>query len=225
MSVNLDHPSHAGSASTGLKIFVLALFAIVTSIIAVSFAAHHMRIGFENEYADQAKKNTVYLAATCSLAINGDDILTDPTLVGSKYESVLKALIVDTEDVNQNRKFFGLYSYANGSLNPLVLKNAPELLAVKTKVSEWLTVEAKPYIIEKPGQTTILTPIKNSQGVIVGVFELSETYSFLETYGNTVEQRVLMSGIVSVFAGIILFSLQYVLPEIFRFVRSRGGND
>ena len=64
MSVNTDQ-SRTGSASTGLRIFILALFAIVTAIISVSFAAHHMRIGFEEEYACQLKSDVRNLAAIC----------------------------------------------------------------------------------------------------------------------------------------------------------------
>lgn len=222
MSVHTEQQTHSGSASTVLRIFILALFAIVTSIVAVSFAAHHMRIGFENEYVGQLKTHVSYLAATCSLAINGDELSTDQATVVSKYASVLPALIIDSGEKYQNRKIYGLYAYTNGTLNPLVRNSETGLLAVLTPVSEWLTVEANPYIIEKPGQITVLTPIRNSQGNVVGVFELSETYSFLKSYGNIVEQRVLMSVVISVIAGIFLFSMQYVIPEIIRFARRKG---
>ena len=114
-----------------------------------------------------------------------------------------------------------MYAYTNGTLTPLIRNSEDGLVATVTPVSEWLTVDAKPYFIEKSGQITILTPVKDSQGNVVGVFELSETYSFLDSYGNSVEKKVMMSVIVSVVAGIVLFSLQYLIPEIIRFIRKR----
>ena len=221
MSVKTDQ-SRTGSASTGLRIFILALFAIVTAIISVSFAAHHMRIGYEEEYADQLKSDVRNLAAICSLSIDGNALLADPSLAATKYASVLPALLVDSGETNQSKRLYGLYAYTNGTLTPLIRNSENGLVAAVTPVSEWLTVDAKPYLIEKSGQITILTPVKDSKGNVVGVFELSETYSFLDSYGNSVEKKVMMSVIFSVVAGIILFSLQYLIPEIIRFIRKRG---
>ena len=180
-----------------------------------------MRIGYEEEYAGQLKSDVRNLSAICSLSIDGNTLLADPSLAATKYASVLPALLVDSGETNQSKRLYGLYAYTNGTLTPLIRNSENGLVAAVTPVSEWLTVDAKPYLIEKSGQITILTPVKDSQGNVVGVFELSETYSFLDSYGNSVEKKVMMSVIFSVVAGIIIFSLQYLIPEIIRFIRKR----
>lgn len=222
MSVHTEQQAPSGSAYTSLKVFVLALFAIVTAIVAVSFAANHMRLGFEKEYISQVNLKTEQLAATCSLMINGDEIAADMTKAQTKYASVLPALIIDSGEENQSRKIYGLYAYANGSLTPLLQSSSTGLTAIDVPVSEWLTAAADPYYLEKDSQMTVLTPIKDSQGKVVGLFELSSTYEFLDQYGDTVEHRVLLSVLVSVTAGIVLFSLQYLIPAIVHFARKKG---
>jgi hypothetical protein len=225
MSVHSEHIQHPGSALKGMRVLVLALFAVVTAIVAVSFAAHHMRIGFEDEYASQVEKNATFLASTCTLAIEGNDLVTDPNLAAIKYKNVLTALLVQTQEENHNTKLFGLYTYSNGMLNHLLLSSPTGLVAASIPVTEWMTVDSKPYIIKSEGKVTIITPVKDSAGNVVGAFELSETYTFLESYGNKIEQRVLMSVVVSVICGMILFSLQYVMPVIIQLVRNKGSEE
>lgn len=221
MSVHAEQQTGSGSAATVLRIAVLALFAIITAIVAVSFAAHHMRIGFEKEYAEQVNMKAEQLAATCALVISGDEIASDQAAAQTKYASVLPALLINTADSTRSSKIYGLYAYTNGSLTPLLQSSETGLSAIQIPVSEWLTQESGPYAIYESGKASILTPIKDSQGKVVGLFELSETYTFLNTYGNTVERRVLMSVLVSVGAGILLFSIQYIIPAIIGRARRR----
>lgn len=222
MSFQTEQQTGSESTSAVLKIIVLTLFAIVTAIVSVSFAANHMQIGFEKEYRAQLNTKTEQLAAVCSLLISGDEISADPAKAQTKYASVLPAALIDSKEKIQSRKIYGLYAYSNGALTPLLQSSAAGLTATTIPVSEWLTSAAAPYKIEKDGQTTILTPIKDSQGKVVGLFELSSTYSFLDTFGSSVESRVLMSVLAAVGAGICIFSLQFIIPEIVRLVRKRG---
>jgi len=222
MSAFTDQQDSAGSRYTGLKITVLALFAVVTAIVAVSFSANHMRSGFEKEYVSQMNQKTSQLAETCSLMISGDEIASDMAKAQSKYASILPAILVDSGEEMQSRKVYALYSYANGSLTPMLQSSGDSLAAQDIPVSEWLTAEAAPYSIYNEDGTTVLTPIKDGQGKVVALFELSSSYKFLGQYGNTVEHRVLMSVLVSGAFGIALFSLQYLIPVLIRFVRKRG---
>ena len=208
--------STAFASSAVLRIIILALFAIVTAVVAVSFAANHMRIGFEKEYISQVNIKTEQLAASSSLLISGDEIAADPTEAQTKYKNILPALMIEPKEKNQSVKIFGLYAYTNGELTPLLQSSETGLVATTIPVSEWLTAESSAYEIKKDSQTTVLTPIKDSQGKVVGLFELSSTYSFLDTYGNTIEKRVLMTVMVSIAVGIILFSLQYSIPAVIR---------
>ena len=221
MPFQVEQQAEPKSASAVLKIIVLALFAVVTAIVSVSFAANHLKSGFEKEYVVQVNLKTEQLSAACSRLISGDEISSDPAKSLERYASLLPAMLIDSGETNQSRKIYGLYAYTNGALTPLI-QSSTGLIAAETPVSEWLTTESNPYRIEKNGQTTVLTPIKDSQGKVVGLFELSSTYSFLSTFGNAVERRVLMSVLVAVAVGISLFSLQYIVPEIVRIVRQKG---
>ena len=222
MSIQTEQQTGSESTSAVLKIIVLTLFAVVTAIVSVSFAANHMQNGFEKEYKAQLNTKTEQLAAVCSLLISGDEISADPVKAQTKYAGLLPALLIDSKEKNQSRKIYGLYAYANGALTPLLQSSGTGLLASEIPVSEWLTAAADPYKVERDGQTTVFTPIKDSQGKVVGLFELSSTYSFLDTFGASVESRVLMSVLAAVGVGICIFSLQFIIPEIVRLVRKRG---
>jgi len=218
---NKFESSHASAPSAVLRVIILTLFAVVTAIVAVSFAANHMRNGFEKEYISQVNIKTEQLAATSSLLISGDEIAADPIAAQTKYKNILPALMIDSMEKNQSRKIFGLYQYANGALTPLLQSSETGLLATSIPVSDWLTTESDAYEIVNPSQTTVLTPIKDSQGKVVGLFELSSTYSFLDNYGNLIERRILMTVMLSISVGIILFSLQYAIPAVIRIGRRR----
>jgi len=222
MSVHSEHQIGSGSSATVLKIIVLALFAVITAIVAVSFAAHHMRIGFEKEYMHQVNVKIEQLASTSSLLISGDEILADPAAAQTKYASVLPAMLIDSTEENQSHKIYGLYSYSGGTLTPLLQSSSEGLLATQIPVSDWLTTDAAAYKIENEGQVTILTPIKDSQGKVVALYEASATYSFVDAYGNAVERRVLKSVLVAVAAGMVLFSLQFLIPAIVHKARGKG---
>jgi len=224
MPFQADQQNGSESSSAVLKIIVLTLFAVVTAIVAVSFAANHMRVGFEKEYRAQVNVKTEQLAAASSLLINGDEITADPVKAQTKYANVLPAIMIDSMEKNQSRKLYALYAYSGGALTPLLKSSDTGILAAEIPISDWLTAgETNPYIIDNDGQYTVLTPIKDSQNKIVGLFELSSTYTFLNSYGNAVERRVLMSVLVAVAAGISLFSLQYLVPGIVHIARQRRG--
>src|SRR5659263_130019 len=224
MPFQADQQKGSESSSAVLKIIVLTLFAVVTAVVAVSFAANHMRIGFEKEYRMQVNLKTEQLAAASSFLINGDEIAADPAKAQTKYANVLPAIMIDSMEKNQSRKLYALYAYSGGALTPLLKSSDTGILAAEIPISDWLTAgETNPYIIDNDGQYTVLTPIKDSQNKIVGLFELSSTYTFLSSYGNAVERRVLMSVLVAVAAGISLFSLQYLVPGIVHIARQRRG--
>lgn len=221
MSVHSDQEIQTPSFYTGLRVIILALFAVVMAIVSVSFAANHMRHGFEEEYKSQMSVKTRELAAACALLIDGDEIKSDMTLAQNRYAAALPAMLVDSDEVNQSHKVYGLYAYSNGSLQPLLQSSNTGLTAVTIPISDWLTKDKTPYVIETDHSIRVLTPIFDSKGDPTGLFELCLNYDFLDAYGNSVEHRVLLSIIVSACAGIALFSLQFIIPAVIRLVRRK----
>jgi hypothetical protein len=222
MSAHSDQEIQSASFYTGLRVIILALFAVVMAIISVSFAANHMRHGFEEEYKSQMSVKTRELAAACALLIDGDELKADTTLAQNRYAAALPAMLVDSDEKNQSHKVYGLYAYTNGSLQPLLQSSNTGLTAVTIPISDWLTKDKTPYVIEKEHSVRVLTPIYDSQGDPTGLFELCLNYDFLDAYGNSVEHRVLLSVIVAAGAGIALFSFQFVVPAVIQLVRRKG---
>lgn len=223
MPMDSERQTSPSPAYSALRITVLTLFTIVTAIVAVSFAANHLRLGFENEFRNQMNHKIVELAENSALLIRGDDLSADPAIAQAKYSAALPAMIVDSGAENQIRKDFGLYAYTNGSLVPLLQSSATGLHAMEVPVSSWLTTEAAPYNIYNDDSTIVMTPIKDAMGKVTGLYELSASYSFLDSFGSQVERNVLLAVLVSVFIGIILFSFQYLVPVLVNVIRKKGG--
>lgn len=222
MSAHSDQEIQTASFYTGLRVIILALFAVVMAIVSVSFAANHMRHGFEEEYKSQMSVKTRELAAACALLIDGDEIKTDTATALNRYAAALPAMLVDSDEKNQSHKIYGLYAYTNGSLQPLLQSSSTGLTAASIPISDWLTKDKTPYVIEKDHSICVLTPIYDSQGDPTGLFELCLNYDFLDAYGNSVEHRVLLSVIAASCAGIALFSLQFVIPAVIGLIRRKG---
>lgn len=221
MSAHSEQQIQTASFYTGLRVIILALFAVVMAIVSVSFAANHMRHGFEEEYKSQMNVKARELAASCALLIDGDEIKSDTKLAQSRYAAALPAMLVDSDEKNQSHKVYGLYAYTNGSLQPLLQSSSTGLTAATIPISDWLTKDKTPYVLETDDSIRVLTPIFDSQGEPSGLLELCLHYDFLSAYGNSVEHKVLLSVIVSAFAGIALFSLQFIIPGIIQFVRRK----
>ncbi len=238
MAVHNEQYAETSSTSLIFKVVVLTLFAIITSIVAVSFASHHMRMGFESEYTSELESKMNQLSANCVYMIRGDELVADSAASGVKYTSVIPAMIVNSEEETVNDVSYALYLYSEGSLKlvaPQTVNSAGtvsatvdseelgDVQAIHLNVSDWLTPEATPYTISRDDQYTVLTPIKDSTGKVVGVFELTANYSFINSYGSTVEHRVVLSAICSICIGFLLFSIQYILPPSIRLIKRLGG--
>lgn len=230
MSTMTEQNTYSAPASPGLRVVILTILAVITAVVAVSFAAHHLRITFEEEYQQQLKEKTLGLATQYSMAINGDLLGQDPTAAQSRYSSLLPALIVNSGDVEQGNEIVGqsvkryaLYTYTNGSLSPLYQSNKDaEFLGIKIPLSEWLDASSAVHSISQGGNFVVLSPIKDSQGKVVGVFELVSDYTFIGELGNKLEKRVFLTAALVSFAGLILFTIQFAIPKLISRLKKRG---
>lgn len=211
-----------GNAAKVLRVVILVIFSLVLAIVSVSFAVHHMRIGFEREYRSIMETRVTTAAENASLMINGDDIVNDPANAAAKYASVLNLLLSDTNDEDYATQAFGLYAYTNGSLSMLVESDSDMLISGDVAVSDWLTKDLTPYIISDQYEIHYLVPITDSTGKAVGLLEISGNSEEIVLLGNTVESRVLSSVIVAVLCGMVLFALQYAIPPLLGLITKTG---
>jgi len=223
MSVASEPTTSTGTGYAGIRILLLALFTVATAIVAVSFAANHLRSGFEREYQDQMNHTLRETSSAIALMIRGDDLVNDPVMAQNKYSAAIPAVLVDSGADQKVSKSFGLYAYTNGSLVTLIQSTSTGLKALEVPVSEWLTVEAGPYYIYDDTRTVVLTPIKDGQGKVTGLLEVQGSFSFLNSFGSQLERNVLLVVLLCVAVGIVLFSVQFILPLIVNSIRKKGG--
>jgi hypothetical protein len=224
MTINSDNENETNQLTSVIKAIVLALFAVVISVVSVSFAVHHMRLGFESD-ADVYENKIMSLATTAALVINGDDIVLDPAAAGQKYSAVINLLLPPNPEDKYSVVSFGLYQYKDGQLY-VVHESSTENVysASQVQVSNWLTAELKPYTVVSGKSISILVPITDSQQSVVGLFEINGQYSGLNNYGDVLEGKILLAVIVSVSIGLLLFSVQYALPKILSTRKKNWGD-
>lgn len=213
MTINTDNVNDTNQFASVIKALVLALFAFVISVVSVSFAVHHMRNGFESEYADIYETKIISLATTSALVINGDDIVLDPVSAGQKYAAVINLLLPNNPEDKYSEINFGIYQYKDGQLFIVHESKESTLSSSQVQPSNWLKADLKPFIIRSDKIISILIPITDSKHSVVGLFELKGQYSGLNNYGDVLESKVLFAVIVSVSIGLLLFSIQYAIPK------------
>lgn len=213
MTINTDNAKDTNQFAPVVKAFLLALFAVVISVVSVSFAVHHMRNGFESEYADIYESKILSLATTSALVINGDDIVSDPVSAGQKYAAVINLLLPNNPEDNYSEVNYGIYQYKDGQLYLVYESKEAVMASSQVQPSEWLKADLKPYIIRSDKDISVLIPITDSSKSVVGLFELKGQYFGLNDYGDVLERKILLAVIVSVSIGLLLFSMQYAIPK------------
>lgn len=220
-----SNQTNSHSMIRALRTLTLSLLALIIGVMAVLFASNHIRLGFENEYIMGFDNKIREIALASSKMIDGNYLAADPSLAGNKYGHVLSPILLNHgEKTVLGTKHYGIYSYSNGSLLPLYQSRGESLNAGDLAVSQWLTSQGIPYEIKKEGSFTILIPIKSSDGAIVGLYEVTGSYPFLYTRGAALERSVLLTAIVSLFVGLLLFSFHYFLPALLSYSKSQPEN-
>ena len=224
--MSIHSETESSSLAGPLKVILLSLLAMVVGIVSVSFASQYMRNGFEREYREDFHAGIRDLAELSSRLVLGDDLTGDPAAAAEKYSKIIPAMFVRGTDDTVGSLFHGVYAYGNGSLT-ILYQNAPSgLFGDKMDVSKWLTAAGTPFFLEGADFFAVMTPVKSSDGTIVGMVELVGSYTFLQSFGNTLDGKALMTATISFIIGISFFSLHYLIPsvmKIFQIKKRRGG--
>ena len=202
-----------------VRICILIIVSFVVAIAAVSFAVHHMRLQFENEFKMISDNKMHQVADIVRMTIDGDDLTSNTVNAPAKYSTVLDLMLVDTTKENLSAEGYGLFGYSNGQLSLLLSHgvNDPSEFAVTGRdISEWLGNTSKSTVLVGKNYESVIVPITDSTGICVGVFEYKCTFGELYDIGDKLEQRILTACIIAVLAGVVLFAVQEVLIRIFR---------
>ena len=202
-----------------VRICILIIVSFVVAIAAVSFAVHHMRLQFENEFKMISDTKMHQVSDIVRMSIDGDDLTSGTVNAPAKYLAILDLMLVDTTKENLSAEGYGLFAYSNGQLSLLLSHgvNDPSEFAVAGRdISEWLGNTSKSTVLVGKNYESVIVPITDSTGICVGVFEYKCTFGELYDIGDKLEQRILTACIIAVLAGVVLFAVQEVLIRIFR---------
>lgn len=219
-----DNSNTASNAAGNVaKVVFLSLFALILVVVSVSFAVHHMRVGFEKEYQRTLIQRIQTDATNAASAVSGEEIKEDSAKAAQKYSAVLPYMLLDTNEHDYSTQSFGLYEYNNGTLNMLTGNDSDLLIGMKIPISEWLTTDVVPYEQKEENVYHYMIPVKDQEGKVVALLELSAQYRPIDELGDKLESKILKTVILSVIIALAVFALQYIIPPIIRIVSKKNS--
>ena len=208
-----------------VRICILVIVSFVVAIAAVSFAVHHMRLQFEDEFKKISDTKMQQVTDVVRMTVDGDDIVTDTVNAPAKYSALLDLMLADTSTENLSAEGYGLFGYNQGQLSLLVSRgvNDPSEFAVAGRdISEWLGSSDR-TVITGENYESIILPITDSTGMCVGVFEYKCTFGELYDIGDKLEGRILTAVMIAVVSGVLLFAVQEILIRVIRNKQNGSG--
>lgn len=207
-----------------IRTVILIIVSLMLSVLSVSFAVHHMRLQFEEEYKTIADDKIANVSDVVRRTLDGDEIAANPQDAAVKYNEVLSLMLADVSTQSYSSESYGLFYYSDGHLSVLMNQGseAPEAFEVASRdISEWLNADNVPTFIEGDNSESVLVPVADSSGRCVAVFEYKCNFNNLKTMGDDFEGRILKSVVIAVAAGIFVYIIQLLVPKIIR--RSGSG--
>lgn len=216
---------HNDVAGRIVRICILTIVSFVVAIAAVSFAVHHMRLQFEDEFKKISDTKMQQVTDVVRMCVDGDDLVTNTVNAPAKYSALLDLMLADTSTENLSAEGYGLFGYNQGQLSLLVSRgvNDPSEFAVAGRdISEWLGSSEQTVIVGE-NYESIIVPITDSTGMCVGVFEYKCTFGELYAIGDKLEGRILTAVMIAVVSGVVLFVVQEVVIRILRGRQNGSG--
>lgn len=209
-----------------VRICILIIVSFVVAIAAVSFAVHHMRLQFEEEFQKISDTKMHQVTDIVRMSIDGDDLVSNTVNAPARYSALLDLMLADTSSENLSAEGYGLFGYNQGQLSLLLSRgvNDPSEFAVASRdISEWLGGTSEQTVLYGKNYESIIVPITDSTGMCVGVFEYKCTFGELYELGDKLESRILTAVVIAVLSGVFLFALQEVLIRVLRGRQSGSG--
>ncbi len=208
-----------------VRICILVIVSFVVAIASVSFAVHHMRLQFEDEFKKISDTKMQQVCDVVRMTVDGDDLVSNTVNAPAKYSALLDLMLADTSTENLSAEGYGLFGYNQGQLSLLVSRgvNDPSEFAVAGRdISEWLGSSEQTVLVGK-NYESIIVPITDSTGMCVGVFEYKCTFGELYEIGDKLEGRILTAVIIAVVSGVLLFAVQEIVIRIIRNRQNGSG--
>lgn len=207
-----------------IRTIILIIVSLMLSVLSVSFAVHHMRLQFEEEFKTISDDKIESVCDVVRRSLDGDEIAASPQDAAVKYNEVLSLMLADVSTQSLSSESYGLFLYSDGRLSVLMNhgSEAPEAFEVASRdISEWLNADNEPTTIVGNNSESLLVPVADSSGRCVAVFEYKCNFSGLKTMGNEFEGKILKCVIIAVATGIVVYIIQLLIPKII--YKSRSG--
>ena len=207
-----------------IRTVILIIVSLMLSVLSVSFAVHHMRLQFEEEYKTIADTKCSSVCDVVRRTLDGDEIAANPQDAAVKYNEVLSLMLSETSTKSYTSESYGLFYYSDGHLSILMNHGpeAPESFEVASRdISEWLNADNLPTTVEGKNSESVLIPVADSTGRCVAVFEYKCSFNELKSMGDGFEGRILKCVIIAVAAGIFVYIIQLIVPKFI--LRSGSG--
>lgn len=209
-----------------IRAVILIIVSLLASITFVSFAVHHMRLQFEEEFEGIAEEKIEHVSQIVSMTINGDDIANDKVNAASKYPALLSYMLYDAGISDMSTESYSLIGIEGGNKINLLPDNTDNSFVISTmNVSDIdsLFSDGNAYASIKNDKTqSVIIPVKSSDGARVAFFEYRVSYNGLNDLGNRLESRVLTAVVISVIAGAVLFFIMLLIPKLIK-ASNKGG--
>ena len=210
-----------------VRAVILIIVSLLVSVLSVSFAVHHMRLQYEEEFKSISHDKIYQVSDVVKMTINGNDLKADPVTAALKYGSVFDLMLSDTTSENLSTEDYALFSYINGQLTMILSsgKEANDFMVAKSDISDWLSGSFAPRTMETEDGESILVPITDDTGMCIGVFEYKCTFAGLNALGNDLESRIFISVLICLAAGFVLFAIQEFVIRFLRKKQGKGGSN
>ena len=208
-----------------VRAVILIIVSLILSVVAVSFAVHHMRLQFESEFKGISDTKIQQVSDIVKMTIKGDEIIADSSSAAVKYSEVLGLMLAPTSSEKVTTASYGLFLYSEGQLTMILSHGADSedsFAGTGRDISEWMSADNSSATIEGDNFESVLVPVADSTGRCVAVFEYKCSFKDLTDLGNDIEGRILSAVIISVCCGIVLFIIQLFIPRIIK-MSSKGG--
>ena len=100
---------------------VIIVVSLALAIVSVSFAVHHMRLQFEEEFKSISDRKITDISNVVGMTIHGDEIIADPVNATTKYTSVFNLMLANMSDDDFSDESYALFLYSGGQISPMIL--------------------------------------------------------------------------------------------------------
>ena len=179
-----------------VRAVILIIVSLLVSVLSVSFAMHHMRLQYEEEFKAISHDKIYQVSDMVKMVVDGNELKGDPAEAAVKYINIFELMLADTTSETLSNEKYALFSYLNGQLTLIAGSGseASEFTVASADISDWLTGTFAPQVMTDDNSESVLVPITDDTGMCIGVFEYKCSFEGLDEVGNQLEGKKMIAA-------------------------------